>query len=81
MTDSSPEARAKLKRQKSLGPDEGYFEASTKGWLIVTRNGKPLLYDGRMPMFWNRSVARLYLKPWMRDGGCRLARAVVKVQR
>lgn len=66
------------RREKGL-PDEAYFSGSTSGWLIVTRRGQPLLYDGRLPMFWNRAVARLHLQPWMKDGGCRVVRAVVSV--
>jgi hypothetical protein len=50
-------------------------------WLIVTRNDQPLLYDGRMPMFWSRQVARRHLHPWMMKGGCRVTRAVVAVLR
>lgn len=69
------------KTEKTLGRDEQYFQAPTAGWLIVTRRGFPLLYDGRMPMFWNRSVARLHLKPWMKNGGCRIVRARVTVKR
>ena len=70
----------KAKVVKPGMPDQKYFEASTAGWLIVTNRNKPLLYDGRFPMFWRRSVAKLALLPWMSAGKCRIVRAVVTVK-
>jgi hypothetical protein len=70
-----------MARKKTLGEDERYFEASMTGWLIVTRNNQPLLYDGRVPMFWSRSVAKLNLVDWMKQGGCRVVRASLRVAR
>jgi hypothetical protein len=64
----------------TLGKDERYFEGATDGWLIVTSRGKPLLYDGQLPMYWNRQVARSHLQPWMAKGGCRVVRASVRVK-
>ena len=69
-----------MKKAKTLGEDESYFEGSTAGWLIVTRRGHPLLHSGQIPMFWNRDVARFHLQPWMREGGCMVVRADVKVR-
>jgi hypothetical protein len=40
-----------------------------------------LLYDGRVPMFWSRSVAKLNLVDWMKQGGCRVVRASLRVAR
>ena len=61
--------------------DQRYFEAADVGWLVVTNRGKPLLTDGRFPMFWSRAVAKLYLQQWMVKSQCRIVRAEVFVKR